>query len=38
MIKLLILDLDKTLLKDDGTISKEDKHAIKLCKQKGITY
>lgn len=36
MIKLLILDLDKTLLKDDGTISKEDKHAIKLCKQKGI--
>lgn len=36
MIKLLILDLDKTLLRDDGTISKEDKNAIQLCKEKGI--
>ena len=36
MVKLLILDLDKTLLRDDGTISKEDKNAIQLCKEKGI--
>ncbi len=36
MIKLLILDLDKTLLRDDETISKEDKNAIQLCKEKGI--
>lgn len=36
MLKLLILDLDKTLLRDDGTISKEDKNAIQLCKEKGI--
>lgn len=36
MVKLLVLDLDKTLLKDDNTISKEDKNAIKKCIKNGI--
>jgi len=36
MIKLLALDLDKTLVRDDGTISSTDKEAIKECIKKGI--
>ena len=37
MIKLLALDLDKTLLRDDNTISDKDKNAIKECINNGIT-
>lgn len=31
MVKLLVLDLDKTLVRDDGTISKKDEESIKKC-------
>ena len=37
MIKLLTLDLDGTLLKDNKDLSKENIEAIKYAKQKGVT-
>lgn len=36
MYKLIALDMDGTLLKDDKTISKENCHAIKKAKEKGV--
>lgn len=36
MVKLLITDLDQTLLRDDGTISDYTKETLKQCQKKGI--
>ena len=36
MVKLLALDLDKTLIRDNNTISDTDKKAIQKCIDRGI--
>ncbi|CAD5901911.1 HMP-PP hydrolase (Pyridoxal phosphatase) Cof [Carnobacterium maltaromaticum] len=38
MFKLIVCDLDETLLKKDGTISKENINAVKLAKKNGIKF
>lgn len=38
MIKLVITDLDQTLLNDDGTISEDNKKAIRSLREKGVQF
>jgi hypothetical protein len=38
MIKLVITDLDQTLLSDDGTITEDNKKAIKSLREKGVQF
>lgn len=38
MIKLLVTDIDGTLITDDGRLTEENKRAIRAAREKGVTF